>query len=246
MDHLPPSTYTDAIRSAGAAVITAGRTDLTAPVASCPGWTVNDVVAHVGCVHMWAATAVASPGRDRPDFPSPPEGIAGTALVDWVEQQGVTLLGALDATDPDTVVWTFGPPRTARFWLRRQAQETNVHAWDATSSVGAPFAITGEVAADGVAEFLDLWLSRWLTRSPGSWGGESVHFHRTDGDGEWLVRLGPAGAVSVERAHGKGDLAVRAPATELLLWITNRVGVDQVEAFGDLALAERWRNEIAF
>jgi uncharacterized protein (TIGR03083 family) len=238
--------YRDTIRSAARAISGAGRADLTAAVPSCPGWTVADVVAHVGSVHGWAATAVASPGPDRPEFPEPPAGMPGGALVEWAEEQTAALLRTLETTDPDADVWTFGPPRTVRFWLRRQAQETSVHAWDATSAVGAPFAMTPTVAADGVAEFVDLWLERGLKRSPGSWSGESVHFHRTDGEGEWLVRIGPAGAVAVERTHGKGDLAIRAPAADLLLWITNRIGVDQVETFGDLSLADRWREEINF
>jgi uncharacterized protein (TIGR03083 family) len=246
VDLLAPSTYTETIQAAAAALIAAGRTDLAAPVTTCPGWRVADVVSHMACVHQWAATAVRSPGTDRPAFPDPPQGLQGAAFVDWAEEQASGLLRALASTDPDTEVWTFGPPRTVRFWLRRQAQETAVHAWDATSAIGAPFAMAPDVAADGVSEFVDLWLGRGLKRSPGTWNGESVHLHRTDGEGEWLVRLGPAGAVEVEHSHAKGDLAVRAPAADLLLWMTNRIGLDRVEAFGDVTLADQWRAEIAF
>jgi uncharacterized protein (TIGR03083 family) len=246
VDFLAPLAYTDTIQSASDAITAAGRSDLSAAVPSCPGWTVADVVSHVGLVHAWAATAVGSPGSDRPEFGDQPVGLEGTALVDWAEEQTAGLLRVLAATDPGTEVWTFGPPPTVRFWLRRQAQETGIHAWDATSALGSPFAMTPEVAADGVAEFVELWLARVLKRSPGSWSGESVHLHRTDGDGEWLMRLGPSGALAVEHTHAKGDLAVRAPAADLLLWLTNRVGLDQLESFGDLALAQRWRDEIAF
>ena len=55
--------------------------------------------------------------------------------------------------------------------------------------------------------------------------GETLHFHRTDGDGEWLVRLTPDGP-EVERAHAKGDVAVRGSASDLLLARAGRVGLD--------------------
>jgi uncharacterized protein (TIGR03083 family) len=241
-----PSTYVEAVRAGSTALLAAARTDMSAAVPSCPGWTVADVVRHVASVHRWAATAVQTGGSERPDFPSPPEGLSDDALIDWAEVQAAMLLAALNETDPDASAWTFGPPRTARFWLRRQAHETSVHAWDAGNAVGKPLSIAPDVAADGLAEFLDVMLGRMVKRVPAPWTGQTVHFHRTDGDGEWLATLGPDGAVTVEHKHDKGQLAVRASAPDLLLWATNRIGSDRVELFGDSALADRWRSELAF
>ncbi|HWW53491.1 MAG TPA: maleylpyruvate isomerase family mycothiol-dependent enzyme [Acidimicrobiales bacterium] len=246
MTTVSPSTYVEAVRAGSTALLAAARTDMSAAVPSCPGWTVADVVRHVASVHRWAATAVQTGGSERPDFPSPPAGLSDDALIDWAEVQAAMLLAALNETDPDASAWTFGPPRTARFWLRRQAHETSVHAWDAGNAVGSPLALSSDVAADGVAEYLEVMLSRLIGRDAGPWNGETIHFHRTDGEGEWLVTLGPAGAVAVEAAHGKGDLAVRAPGPELLLWITNRVGADRVELLGQTGLAEQWRSALAF
>jgi len=242
VDHLEPAAYLDTIATAAPALLEAGRQSLVAPVPSCPGWVVRDVVAHLASVHRWAATAVTNPPGERPDFTEAPS----DGLLEWAGQQAQLLLDALRTTDPDKDVWTFGPPRSVRFWLRRQAHETVMHAWDATAAVGTPIAFDATMAADGVAEFVEIWLPRGLKRKPGSWAGETVHLHRTDGDGEWLVRLGPDGETEVERSHAKGDLAVRASAADLLLWMTNRIDDGRVEIFGDPTLVARWRAEIAF
>jgi hypothetical protein len=71
-----------------------------------------------------------------------------------------------------------------------------------------------------------------------------VHLHRTDGDGEWLVTIDAAPAI--EHGHAKGDLAVRGPAVELLLWALGRGTGDQpaVEVFGDAGLSDAWRTHV--
>ena len=69
----------------------------------------------------------------------------------------------------------------------------------------------------------DVLVPRWVRGNPEDWAGESYHLHRTDGDGEWLVRLGPDGVVEAERAHAKGDVAVRGSAEDLWLWTTGRL-----------------------
>jgi uncharacterized protein (TIGR03083 family) len=246
VDTLTPDTYLEAVRVGSTALLAAGHTDLEAPVPSCPGWNVANVVRHVGGVHQWAAIAVRSGGPDRPEFPDISDDLQGTALLDWAEVRAAELLASLAEADPDAGAWTFGPPRTVRFWLRRQAHETSVHAWDAGNAVGKPLAISPDVAADGLAEFLEVMLGRMVKRVPAPWTGQTVHFHRTDGEGEWLATLGPDGAVTVEQRHGKGELAVRASALDLLLWATNRIGSGRVELLGDAALADRWRSELAF
>jgi uncharacterized protein (TIGR03083 family) len=234
-----PASSIAAITNGAAALQRAGRIDLSAPVPSCPGWTVTDVVAHVGGVHRWAASIVRSGVRS--DFPSPD----GTDLLQWCAAGTTELVAALEAADPDANVWTFGLPRSVRFWLRRQALETTLHAWDAGNAVGDALTIDAELAADGLDEFLD-FVPRGLQREPGSWSGETVHVHRTDGPGEWLVTLGPSGAGTVERVHGKGDVAVRGGSADLWLWATNRAVSDRLEVLGDAALLTRWAAEVHF
>ena len=84
------------------------------------------------------------------------------------------------------------------------------------------------------------WCPARSKRRPNVWTGQSFHLHRTDGEGEWTVRLGPDGEVSTEHAHGKGDVALRGPASSLYLWCLNRVPADELEVFGDPAVAALW------
>ena len=69
----------------------------------------------------------------------------------------------------------------------------------------------------------------------------SFHLHCTDTDGEWLAVF-TDGALVTTREHAKGDLAVRGPASPLLLWAYNRVPADTdgLESFGDPALLDGW------
>jgi hypothetical protein len=85
-----------------------------------------------------------------------------------------------------------------------------------------------------------------VKENPDIWTGQSLHLHRTDGDGEWLVQLGPDGETTYENAHGKGDVALRGPASSLYLWCLNRIPMDDLEVFGDRAVAHQWRSDIAF
>ena len=234
--------YVDAVRTGAATIAAAGRTNIKARVPSCPEWTLTDLISHVGGVHRWAAGIVRTGQRGQ--FEGPPDGLGGEQLVQWAEEQAAVLVETLEAADPDADVWTFGRPRTVRFWLRRQGQETTLHAWDAAAALGVAGPLSGDFAADGLDEFLGEMLVRVVAQKPHSWTGETLHFHRTDGEGEWLVRLGPEGQVAVDRTHGKGNAALRGPASDLLLWATNRIDAPNLERFGDQALLHRWTQEI--
>jgi hypothetical protein len=181
--------------------------------------------------------------------PEPPEGATGDALIAWAADQAHAAHQALVTADLDSDVWTFGLPRTPRFWARRQALESTMHAHDVEGAFGDPKPIDGEVASDGIDEFLTVMVTRWVGRNPADWSGETFHLHRTDGDGEWLVRLGPEGQVDAQRTHAKGDIALRGPASDLWLWTTGRLDLDRsdaVEVLGDRSLAGRWSADIAF
>ncbi len=199
---------------------------------------------HVGGVWGWAAGVVRT--GTQSEFPSLPAGDEGDAVVEWAQEQSNQLVAALKNADPDANCWTFGLPRSKLFWFRRQALETAVHAWDAQLAVGQPEPIVSDVATDGIDEFLAVMLPRRLRDHADSWTGQSLHLHRTDGDGEWMIRLGPGAEISAENAHGKGDVALRGTASSLYLWCLNRVPLTEFEVFGDRDIANRWTTDISF
>ena len=52
--------------------------------------------------------------------------------------------------------------------------------------------------------------------------------------------------ITVERAHVKGDVAVRGAAGDLLLWLWGRRPLDDLDVIGDRRAAEALRTVTAF
>ncbi|GAC1587573.1 MAG: maleylpyruvate isomerase family mycothiol-dependent enzyme [Acidimicrobiales bacterium] len=229
----------DTIERAGAVITKACRDHSGAAVPSCPGWSVRDLTTHTAQIQLWAAALVAGDGPGP--LPDAPAGLDPTGLAAWADTARSTLVAQLRTCDPDRPAWTFVGERPARWWARRQANEAAVHAWDATVGTGAPWEPPAEIATDALEEALEVFLPRRWGHKPPAWGdGRTVHLHRTDGEGEWLVKIAQTPVVS--SGHAKGDLAVRGPITELLVWTLGRSapGHPQVELFGDQALAGSW------
>jgi len=231
--------HIDVIRTESAGLVAAAeRAGLTASVPSCPDWTVADLLGHIGTVQRWSAGIVERRATTR-DYPADVGMPADpSALAEWVRAGSAHLVAVCAATPPGAALWTFPGQGEARFWFRRQAQEVALHRIDAELATGTFVPLDGEVARDGIDEFLDVVVEfRLRDRMIGD--GESVHLHRTDGEGEWLVRLTPDGP-EVERAHAKGDVAARGTASDLLLAVRGRVDLAALEVFGETAVLERF------
>jgi hypothetical protein len=115
-----------------------------------------------------------------------------------------------------------------------------VHRWDAELTAGAPTPLDAVLAADGIDEWLGILAVRGVGALAEGEPETTVHLHCTDVDGEWLVRRSPDG-LDIERAHAKGDVAARATASDLDLYLWGRIPVDALELFGDPALLESLR-----
>lgn len=234
--------YLEAITRESAALADAARlAGLDAPVPTCPGWTVADLLEHMGNVQRWAARTVATRPAERISRRDMSEAPPRAELLAWFHAAGRELVTTLAAADPAAPVWTFGPDGTVRFWFRRQAHEVTVHRVDAERAAGRPAApIAPDLAADGIDEWLGFAAAFGHDALRGE--GETVHLHCTDtadGElGEWLLTLRPDGP-GLERVHAKGDVAARGAASDLDLFVAGRVGVDALEVFGDGALLER-------
>lgn len=221
----------------------AATADPDLPVSTCPGWTTRQLFRHVGRGDRWAAAIVrtgepADP-RQVVDGKPPDDG-----LVDWLLAAPRVLLDAVASTGADTPVWTFLGPRPASWWVRRREHESTVHRADAALAVGHDFTIDPARAADGLSELLGLLSAREpsATDTPLA-DGTTLHLHATDDGlgpaGEWLVR-GTAGGIVVEHGHGRGDVAVRGSARDLLLAATRRRPADSVEVLGEPEVWHHW------
>jgi uncharacterized protein (TIGR03083 family) len=239
---MEPADLIRAIEHEGDAIAAAVERARSADVPACPGWTVADLAVHVGVVHRWAAETVRTRATERVRGALDRWGVPADRpdLADWVREGVAELSRLLRAADPDAPVFTWGPPPTVRFWLVRQAVETALHRWDAESASGTPAPIDAALAAEGLVEWFGVFVPSVRARSSREGAGETFHFHRTDGEGEWLVSF-PAGTggVEVQAAHAKGDAAVRGPAPALLLFLWHRPA-EGIEVFGDAGLIDRW------
>jgi uncharacterized protein (TIGR03083 family) len=149
-------------------------------------------------------------------------------------------------------VWTFTGIRPAGFWARRMAHETAVHCADAELAVGREVAISPELGADGIDEWL--WL---LAEDPDEppdqlrGEGQTLHLHATDEGlddaGEWLITRTPEG-IAVQAGHAKADVAVRGPAAKLLLVLLRRLPPTEpgVQVLGDQELLGYWLDNTPF
>lgn len=226
----------------------AGAADPGAPVPTCPSWSVATLVEHAGIVHRWA-TAIVSTRSSSPiavrdlELGLPPE---EALYADWLAAGAGPLTSALRLAGPDTEVWAWGASQRSGWWARRMLHETTVHRADAEFALGAAPSIDPVVAADGIEEFLTNLPSASRPRAHlGSLpGGESIHLHATDCDGEWVIRFAD-GTFTWSRGHSKASAAVRGPVAALLLFTYGRLtpSAESLTVFGDEGLLRTWQEK---
>jgi len=229
--------YLEAIEKESAALLDAARGNLDTHVPTCPEWSMSDLLGHLGEVHrFWnemAARALTNP-RDTEDH-DPPEGVD---LIEWFGEGPGLLVGTLADADLEQPMWSWSPVKKVGFVPRRMAQETAVHRWDAQNAVGDPSEIDADLAADGIDELMYVWLPAQnpLEEPPKT----SVHVHTTDADGEWLAVLDKEPVVT--REHAKGDVALRGPASDVLLFLWDRIDASSLEIHGHPAVLDQFRS----
>ncbi|MGH9209747.1 MAG: maleylpyruvate isomerase family mycothiol-dependent enzyme [Acidimicrobiales bacterium] len=215
---------------------TADDADPTLGVPSCPGWTIEDLVGHLGEVHWFWGTDIemraTDPGSVEAAKPARPAGYQ--ELVSWGRAQASRMVSILEQSDDATMVWTWSPPhQTVGFVRRHQVQEAAVHRWDIqhAATEASPEPIDPDVASDSIDELLAVTLP-WGVSDQKPLPGP-VHIHCTDTEGEWFIQ--PDG--KVEPIHAKGDVALRGTASDLLLAAFERIGIDDLDVIGNEALA---------
>ncbi len=237
---MEPADHIAAIATDGAALADTAATGLERPVPSCPGWDMAKLVLHVGLVHGWAGESVRrrSPeGVDRATLPRAPDGPRRLA---WLRGATTSLVEALEGAGDDDPAgrWREGPA-TASFWRRRMAHETAVHRWDAQAALGRPEPVSASLAADGIAEVVDILLPLSVPALSKGPAVGSLHLHCTDTAGEWLLSM-REGRLDVSTGHAKADAALRGDASGLFLTCWGRQSGSGPEVLGDQSVADGW------
>ncbi|TPG18328.1 maleylpyruvate isomerase N-terminal domain-containing protein [Pedococcus bigeumensis] len=243
-----------ALRTATAAMgATVRGADPHAPVPACPGWSVTDLVDHLGRVHLWAAHCARHgappdpyPRRDREQ-----------PLPDWYAATADTVVGTLAELSPDHPSWSFSAVpghQDVRFWRRRQLHETTVHHVDAlqaggllptTGLVDRIPGMTTEQAADGVTEVFEVMAPRSLVRHADRPplevvpAGEPIAFACTDTDASWTVGVVDGAVRVIDSVAQEAVARVRGPASHLYLALWHRADSAVLVTDGDEAAARR-------
>jgi uncharacterized protein (TIGR03083 family) len=144
--------------------VAVARSDPRAPVPGCPGWSVLDLVVHVGNVHAWAASIVET-GRAAAEQNDRPSSSRPRVVSSWYAGKAEDLYEVLRGADPAAPCWNFAfGSGTKRFWSRRQLHETTVHQVDLDLVLHKDSEIRPAVAGDGVDEVLGVFLHRMHQR----------------------------------------------------------------------------------
>ena len=171
--------------------------DPQASVPSCPEWTADDLLWHLGEVFLFWGTIVrerlADPAAAEDAKPDRP----GTrrALLDLFQRAGSELIETLRGTPPDTSMWTWSGDNTAGFVRRRMAHEALIHRLDAELTTGTVTDFAADLATDGVLEVLQYFFGYpvWATWDA---DGPVGRLRATDSGAEWLVQLGSFSGLS--------------------------------------------------
>lgn len=222
-----------------------------APVPTCPGWTVTNLVEHVGQTLNWVAEIVERRVTDPAELPTEvaelpaepqdwPAWLTGAAARAAEACSGEALEAPVfnAAADERTGAW---------FWLHSLLNEAVVHGYDAAAAAGHAYVVDADVAAGLITNHLTMLTApTWTARRPESatalrGAGEILRWHATDNTGDWHVERHPDGARR-QPADGAADVTVEGPARSLLLVLTRRVPLtgDHVTIDGDAELARRW------
>ena len=229
----------------------ADEAGLAAAVPTCPGWTVADLVLHVGEVHRWATAAVAGKVTKLGDVPadflgSLPEPADAVA---WFRTGAARLCDTLAAADPAVEYPAFlHEPMTPRllFWARRQTMETSMHRVDAESATGRCTGFAPDVAIDGIDEFLTGFLPRSRTTVRAE-TPRTLQIAPDYTDRRWLVSIGPELPVAT-RLTSDADVAahctVSGSASDIYLALWNRASLDALSVVGDHTVVEMLRDNV--
>jgi uncharacterized protein (TIGR03083 family) len=220
----------------------ASAPSLEPPVPTCPGWTLLDLVEHLGkgqrkwAVAVNAGPAAAPPGEFAPEGLEPAPREREALLAWWAESTG-QLLSVLREAGPDRGCWTWWgrsqSPQTSGAVARHRVQEIAVHTYDAQLALGAARPLPDEVAIDGVDEFLTTICATTI-----AWPHQpaDLDFQVTEGR-SWRLSLSADGAraarLPTAAVQGPAAASIRGTASEMVLWLYDRIPIDSLRLHGD-------------
>ncbi len=242
--------YIDFVRREGEQFArAAAATPLAADIAACPGWTMRDLVLHLGEIHLWAAANLVAPRREWLHVAELgelarywPELASRTPddheLVSWYRATNRNLIDVLESVPPDVGACCFLPaPSPLVMWARRQASEIAVHRFDAEAAGQVSSHFDPEFAGDMLDELLSGFAP--MRRSAEASTERTLLVDAVDVGERWWLTIGP-NAIETARTGDEHDLRVVGTAAQLYLTMWNRRPEVPVQLDGDASVLELW------
>jgi uncharacterized protein (TIGR03083 family) len=237
--------YVSIISDESARILGSYELDRRAAVPWSDRWTIATVARHVAATHHVVADVIC--GRPDADFglfgdlQTPPKD--SPEFVDWSRSGTASLLEQLSSVPDNDECWSwFEPGRRVGWWTRRMALEAVVHRSDTDAAQGKEFSVASDVAADGIDEFIDVFVaaSRSANDAP---AGPTMSFECSDRSERWWLDLSGKGQRTVSREPRDASVRIRGTAEQLLLVVWGRVpasGAAGVKVSGDIRELDRW------
>lgn len=265
MTRLSPAEYLDHIRSESALFRAAlADTDPTTPVPTAPAWTAADLLWHVAgeVQHFWTyviETRPATPTEETYPEPERPADATYQDLLDYFDEVNAKFVETLEQTKPEEPAWSWSAEQTAGFTYRRQAQEILIHRLDAELTAGALTPVDPALAADGIDEFLDIFIGGKPSWASFTGGDHFVRVDAVDTDTQTWVQLGVVSGTRPdgERVEDDPDIAVVAAdeiaagtepdvviegiAADLDAWLWRRRDHQDITVTGDKDIYDQFR-----
>jgi uncharacterized protein (TIGR03083 family) len=239
-------------------------------VPSCPGWTVTELVLHLGFVHRFVARIFSQRIMERPEvgdwswlalsaehvgwlremLAEREEGHpAGTprarrplpaALMDWFGTGAAALEAQFLATPADEPLWTWSAEQAAGFWQRMQTIEAAIHRWDAEGATGTPSAMNADLAVDAIAQTFEVMAPMRRAALHGT-PGRGERFRFCRSDGPGAwVVRFDDNTVVLGDSDDPGDVTAAGTASDLMLFLWHRLAPEALDVSGDAALLDRY------
>lgn len=237
--------YLSIISDESSRIVSAYELDRRAAIPWSDRWTVATVARHVAGTHHVVADVIR--GRPDADFglfadlQTPPKD--SPEFADWSRSGTASLLEQLSSVPADDECWSwFEPGRRVDWWARRMAHEAVVHRSDTDAAQGREFSVAADVAADGIDEYLDVFVaaSRLTNDAP---AGPTISFECSDRADRWWLDLSVRGERAVSREPRDASVRIMGTAARLLLFVWGRVSQTAaagVEVSGDVGGLDRW------
>jgi uncharacterized protein (TIGR03083 family) len=223
--------------------------DPEAPVPTCPDWTADDLLWHLGEVQHFWGTIVHDRLTDTDSYEEPARPDGRAALLGFFATASALLIDALADTPDGVAVWTWFPAnQTVGFVRRRQAHEALIHRLDAELSVDAVTGLDEALATDGVLEAIE-----WMYGMSPAWAtttadGPLGRLATSDTGGEWLVQVGHWSGTSpnTQKTYtdeplllvadaGEPSFEITGTAGDLDAWVWNRPTEGEIHRVGETA-----------